>query len=60
MPFRLANASATFQNMMNEIFKDMIDQGVVIYLDDIHIYSWSEEDHIALIKKVLERLQCHT
>ena len=59
MPFGLANAPATFQNMMNEIFKDMIDHGVVIYLDDILIYSWSEEDHIALTKKVLERLQEH-
>ena len=56
MPFGLANAPATFQNMMNEIFKDMMDHGVVIYLDDILIYSWSEEDHIALTKKVLERL----
>ena len=39
MPFGLANAPATFQNMMNEIFRDMIDLGVVIYLDDILIYS---------------------
>ena len=59
MPFGLANAPATFQNMMNKIFKDMIDHGVVIYLDDIHIYCRSEEDHIALTKKVLEHLQEH-
>ena len=39
MPFGLANAPATIQNMMNEIFRDMIDLGVVIYLDDILIYS---------------------
>ena len=37
MPFGLANAPATFQNMMKEIFKDMIDLGIVIYLDDILI-----------------------
>ena len=37
MPFGLANAPATFQNMMNEIFRDMIDLGVVIDLDDILI-----------------------
>ena len=42
MPFELANAPATFQNMMNEIFKDMIDLGVIIYLDDILIYSENE------------------
>ena len=59
MPFGWANASATFQNMMNKIFKDMIDHGVVIYLDDILIYSRSEENHIALTKKVLECLQEH-
>ena len=58
-PFGLANAPAIFQNMMNEIFKDMIDHGVVIYLVDILIYSRSEEDYIALTKKVLERLQDH-
>ena len=40
---------------MNEIFKDLIDNWVVIYLDDILIYSRTE-DHITLTKKVLERL----
>ena len=45
--------------MMNEIFKDMIDHWIVIYLDDILIYSRGEEDHIALTKKVLEHLQEH-
>ena len=59
MTFGLANPPATFQNMMNEIFKDLIDHGVVIYLDEILIYSRSEEDHIALTKKVLEYLQEH-
>ena len=50
MPFGLANAPATFQDMMNEIFLDMIDLGVVIYLDDILIYSENEQDHVALVK----------
>ena len=43
IPFGLANALATFQNMMNEIFKDLIDHGVVIYLDDILIYSRNKD-----------------
>ena len=59
MPFGLANTPATFQNMMNEIFRDMIDLGVVIYLDDILIYSENEHDHVALVKRVLARFQEH-
>ena len=45
--------------MMNEIFRDTIDLGVVIYLDDILIYSDNEQDHVALVKRVLERLKEH-
>ena len=56
MPFELDNPPATFQNMMNEILRDMIDLGVVIYLDDILIYSENAQDHVALVKRVLERL----
>ena len=59
MPFGLANAPATFQSMMNDIFKDLIDLGVVIYLDDIPIYRESEQEHIALVKLVLSRLEQH-
>ena len=59
MPFGLANAPSTFLNMMNEIFRDMIDLGVVIYLDDILIYSENEQGPVALVKRVLERLQEH-
>ena len=59
MPFGLANAPPTFQNMMNEIFRDMIDLGVVIYLDDIFIYSENEQDHVVLVKRVLEHRQEH-
>ena len=50
IPFGLANTLTTFQNMMNEIFRDMIDLGVVIYLDIILIYSENEQDHVALVK----------
>ena len=57
MLFGLANAPATFQNMMNEIFRDMIDLGVFIYLSNILIYSENEQVHVALVKRVLECLQ---
>ena len=59
IPFGLTNAPATFQNMMNEMFRNMIDLCVVIYLDNILIYSENEQDHAALVKRELERLQEH-
>jgi hypothetical protein len=37
MPFGLSNAPATFQNMMNHIFRDLLDLGLIVYLDDILI-----------------------
>jgi hypothetical protein len=39
MPFGLTNAPARFQDMMNHILKDLLDTGVVIYIDDILIYA---------------------
>jgi len=43
MPMGLTNAPATFQHFMNDIFQDMSDIFVVVYLDDILVYSDSEE-----------------
>jgi hypothetical protein len=57
MPFGLANAPATFQNMMNEIFRDLIDRGVLIYMDDFLIYTTTLEEHIEIVKDVFSRLQ---
>ena len=59
MPFGLVNASSTFQRMMNRILREFLDRGVIVYLDDILIYSKSLEDHEALIKQVLARLEQH-
>src|ERR1700733_5870265 len=56
MPFGLVNAPATFLAMMNKILREFLDHGVVVYLDDILIYSKTEEEHIELVKKVLDRL----
>src|SRR5690606_35217683 len=56
MPFGLANAPATFQNMINSILRDLLDQGVIAYLDDILIYTETEEEHTRLVREVLERL----
>jgi len=57
MPFGLVNAPAIFQTMMNEILRQFLDQGVVVYIDDILIYSLTLEEHIILVRKVLQRLR---
>jgi hypothetical protein len=57
MPVGMANAPASFQNMINEIFKDMIDLGVVTYIDDVLIYSQTKEKHEKVVKEVLLDLQ---
>ena len=46
MPFGLTNASTTFQTLMNSILRSYIDKFVLVYLDDILMYSNSEEEHL--------------
>jgi hypothetical protein len=57
MLFRLSNIPATFQDMLNHILRDMLDQGVIAYIDDILIYVETEEKHDELVKEVLKRLE---
>jgi len=45
--------------MMNKILREFLDQGVVVNLDDILIYSENMDDHIELVQKVLDRLEQH-
>ena len=56
MPFGLTNAPAVFQALMNDVLRDMLDQFVVVYLDDILIFSRSLEEHVQHVRLVLERL----
>ncbi|QRW27779.1 Retrotransposable element Tf2 protein [Rhizoctonia solani] len=56
MPFGLTNAPAAFQHFMNDLFRDLIDVTVVIYLDNILIFSENPEDHPAHVREVLSRL----
>lgn len=57
MPMGLRNAPATFQALMNAIFRDCIDEFVVIYLDDILVFSDSREEHLNHLRIVLTRLR---
>ncbi|KAG8713777.1 hypothetical protein FRC09_018344 [Ceratobasidium sp. 395] len=59
MPFGLTNAPATFQHFMNDILRDILDIYVIVYLDDILIFSKDPKDHPAHVKEVLSRLKKH-
>jgi len=60
MFFGMTNSPATFQTMMNNIFWDLIAEGImVVYLDDIPIFTRMEEKHAKAIRRVLQVLQEH-
>jgi Reverse transcriptase (RNA-dependent DNA polymerase)/RNase H-like domain found in reverse transcriptase len=59
MPFGLSNAPAAFQRFMNDIFADLLDVCVIIYLDDILIYSEDLASHKNHMCEVLKRLRKH-
>jgi hypothetical protein len=58
MFFGLCNLPATFQAMMNHIFRDLIDRGVVVvYMDNILIFTRSKEEHKEVTREVLKILE---
>ncbi|GBG75669.1 hypothetical protein CBR_g20296 [Chara braunii] len=57
MPFGLTNAPTTFQAAMTTEFRHMLDRFVLIYLDDILVYSRSLDEHVEHLRTVLERLR---
>ncbi|GBG74838.1 hypothetical protein CBR_g19350 [Chara braunii] len=57
MPFGLTNAPGTFQAAMTTEFRDLLDRSVLIYLDDIFVYSRMLDEHIVHLRVVLNRLR---
>src|SRR5436190_21882626 len=57
MSFRLTNASAMFQELINHVLYNHLNEFVIVYLDDILIYFENEENHEKHVKKILKRLQ---
>jgi len=57
MTFGLRNAPSTFMRLMNEMLKEYIGKFVIVYLDDILIFSRTREEHLQHVRKVLEKLQ---
>ena len=57
MPFGLTNAPGTFQRVMNNVFFKLLDKGILVYLDDILIYSRTKEEHVQLLREVFALLK---
>ena len=59
MSFGLTNASAAFMDLMNRVFRPFLDWFVIVFIDDILVYSKSEEEHAKHLRFVLQTLRDH-
>ncbi|XP_019097466.1 PREDICTED: uncharacterized protein LOC109131228, partial [Camelina sativa] len=59
MPFGLTNAAAAFMRLMNSVFQDFLDVFVIIFINDILVFSKSPEEHVVHLRAILEKLRQH-
>ena len=59
MPFGVTNAPAQFMNMMNDLLGKYLDQFVLVFLNDVLIFSANPQDHADHLRKVLGKLREH-
>ena len=57
MSFGLTNVPAAFMELMNRVFHDYLDKFIIVFIDDILVYSKTREDHETHLRLALERLQ---
>src|SRR5271170_5673223 len=56
MPFGLCNAPTSFQQMMNGIFGDMVGKTLLVYIDDITVFTKTFKEHLIVLEQVFKRL----
>jgi hypothetical protein len=59
VPFGLSNAPTVFMSLMNGVFRDYLDKFVIVFLDDILVYSRTEEEHKQHLRMVLQVIREH-
>lgn len=60
MPFGLTNAPSTFQSLMNHVFKSLLRKGVLVFFDDILVYSRSWKEHLSHLREVLSLMRSNS
>jgi len=59
MPFGFTNAAASFMDLMNRVFRAYLDRFVVVFIDDILVYSKDKDEHTTHLRTVLQTLREH-